>query len=257
VRLDRDRFIELVAQWADIGFDTAERATRATLETLGARIDRGEAQQIAAMLPPELAPFVATDGPAERFDVDEFLRRVAEREGGGNIDEIERHVRAVFDVLREVLEKEFDDLTAELPKDYEAVLPGAPARESASADLFLSRVSERTGLDPDDAERATEAVLETLAERIAGGEVRDLISRLPARFHEPLKRGDANTSGKAVRMSIDDFVGRVAGREQADPGEARDHVRAVMKTLRETIGQDEWTDLTDELPREYDPILAS
>jgi uncharacterized protein (DUF2267 family) len=253
--LQADRFIELVAQYADVGFDDAERATRATLETLGERIDRGEAQQIADRLPPEIAPWIATSGPAERFDVDEFLRRVADREGV-DIGEAERHVHAVFDVLRYVLEAEFDDVVAELPKDFASLLDRAPLREAPSAERFLQLVSERTRLDRDQAERATAAVLETLAERIAGGEVRDLISRLPARFHEPLKDGDADTGGKAVPMSLEAFIGRVAERESVDESQARDHARAVLATLREVVGDDEWTDVTVELPREYDPVLA-
>jgi uncharacterized protein (DUF2267 family) len=254
-RLQSDRFIELVAEYGRIGFDAAERATRATLETLGERIDRGEAQQIADRLPPEISPWIATSGPAERFDVDEFLRRVAERESV-DIEEAERHVHAVFDVLRYVIEDEFDDMVAELPKEFAPLLDGVPLREVPSAEVFLERVSERSGLDRDEAERATAAVLETLAERIAGGEVRDLISRLPARFHEPLKRGDASSRGKAVAMSLDEFVARVAEREGVDDSRARDHVRAVMTTLREVVGQDEWSDVTVELPREYDAVLA-
>jgi uncharacterized protein (DUF2267 family) len=254
-QLDRDRFIELTAQWADIGFDAAERAVRATLETLAERIDRGEAQQIAEQLPPEIAPWVATDGPAQGFDVDEFLRRVAERDGVG-VPEAERRVRAVFGVLRHVLEKEYNDLVAELPKDFAPLLGRPPVPEVVSADAFSRRVSEYTGLDRDEAERAADAVLETLAERIAGGEVRDLINRLPARFHEPLERGDELTGGKAIRMSLGEFVLRVADQEGVAYDDARDHVRAVLATLHQAVGDDEWTDLTVELPREYDAVLA-
>lgn len=253
--LDAHRFIELVAEYADIGFDDAERATRASLETLGERIDRGEAQQIADRLPPQIAPWIATSGPPEGFDVDEFLRRVAEREGV-DIEEAERHVHAVFDGLRYVVENEFDDVVAELPEDFAPLLDRVPLREIPSAERFVELVSERSELDRAQAERATTAVLETLAERIAGGEVRDLISRLPARFHEPLKEGDAHTGGKAVPISLEGFVARVAEREGVDELQARDHARAVLATLREVVGDDEWTDVTVELPREYDPVLA-
>jgi uncharacterized protein (DUF2267 family) len=254
-RLPADRFVELVGEYARIGFDDAERATRATLQTLGERIDRGEAQQIADRLPAEIAPWIATSGPAERFDVHAFLRKTAEREGVG-IEEAERHAHAVFDVLRYVAEDEFDDLMAELPKDFAPLLDRVPLREVPSAERFLERVSERTGLDRDEAERATAAVLETLAERIAGGEVRDLISRLPARFHEPLEEGDERSGGKAVPMSLEGFIARVAEREGVDEFRARDHARAVLATLHEQVGDDEWTDVTAELPREYDEVVG-
>jgi uncharacterized protein (DUF2267 family) len=59
MQLDRDRFMELVGEWAQIGFEAAEGATRATLETLGERLDRGEAQQIADLLPREYDPVLA------------------------------------------------------------------------------------------------------------------------------------------------------------------------------------------------------
>ena len=55
---------------------------------------------------------VATTSPAERFDVDEFLRRVAGREGV-EIATARRHAEAVLAALaRAVGDKEFADLTA-------------------------------------------------------------------------------------------------------------------------------------------------
>jgi uncharacterized protein (DUF2267 family) len=101
----------------------------------------------------------------------------------------------------------------------------------------------------------TQAVLETLAERIAGGEVKDLISRLPVALHEPLRRGSERSGGKATRMSLDEFV-TVAERTGHSLEQARDDVRAVMVTLREAVGDDEFFDVAVQLPREYDPVLA-
>jgi uncharacterized protein (DUF2267 family) len=98
----------------------------------------------------------------------------------------------------------------------------------------------------------TEAVLETLAERIAGGAVEDLIARLPLALPEPLKRGEVRSGGRATTMGAGEFVRRVAEREGADLYEARDHERAVMGTLREAIGSDDFVDVTVELPREYE-----
>ena len=78
-------------------------------------------------------------------------------------------------------------MAAQLPKDYAALLPRGPYVEIVPADRFLAQVAERTD-DLDGARRATDAVLETLAERIAGGEVRDLMARLPIELHGPLQR---------------------------------------------------------------------
>jgi uncharacterized protein (DUF2267 family) len=65
----------------------AERATRATLETLGERIPEGLADNIAAQLPHEIGEHLRRTivyggvGTGERFDSREFVRRVSERAG--------------------------------------------------------------------------------------------------------------------------------------------------------------------------------
>jgi uncharacterized protein (DUF2267 family) len=249
--LDHESFITLVAQRADLGWDAAERATRVVLETLGERIAQGEARDIADELPPELAPYVATTTDAEGFDVDEFVRRVAEREG---VDPgtAERHIRAVFTALGRALSPQaLRDLGSELSKDYAPLLPRGPYVEVLSTTTFVQRVADRAAVYPDDARRLTDAVLETLAERIAGGQAEDLADRLPLALHEPLHRGAQLNGGKATRMSLDDFLRRVAERAGVDLERARDATRAVLLTLREAVGDDEFFDTAVELPEAY------
>ena len=125
------------------------------------------------------------------------------------------------------------------------------------AEAFLARVAERAGLDAAGARRASDAVLETLAERIAPGETDDLISRLPVALHEPLKRGAARADGSARQMGLDEFLRRVADREGTPPLQARDHARAVLATLREAVADDEFFDVTVQLPDEYAVLLAA
>jgi uncharacterized protein (DUF2267 family) len=254
--MDYERFITLVEQQAGVGREAAVQATHATLQTLADRIAAGEARDLAEELPPELAPWIATATPAEPFDVDEFIRRVAEREGV-DPSTAEDHARAVFEVLRRALSpKELHDVIAELPSDYAPLLPRGRYVEAISAERFWRRVAERAPADEGRARRATDAVLETLAERIAGGEVDDLLERLPAPLHPPLKRGRDHTGGKATRMSLDEFVDRVAEREGVGVEEARDHVRAVFRTLRDAVG-DEFVDVRVQLPAEYEPLLRA
>jgi uncharacterized protein (DUF2267 family) len=67
------------------GIDTyhhAQQAVRATLTVLGQRLST-EASDLAAQLPPEFAQCLQGGGQAERFDVQEFYRRVAAEEGRG------------------------------------------------------------------------------------------------------------------------------------------------------------------------------
>jgi uncharacterized protein (DUF2267 family) len=111
-----DDFIRSVAQRADIAREDAERLTAATLQTLAERITGGEAEDLAAQLPQELKPHL-TGGreEAERFDVDTFVARVADR-AGTDPDQALAHAGAVFATLREaVTAGELDDIAAQLP----------------------------------------------------------------------------------------------------------------------------------------------
>jgi uncharacterized protein (DUF2267 family) len=254
--LTYEQFVTWVEQAARSGWEPAQRAIQATLQTLAERIDSGEARDIAGRLPQELAPLLATTTPAERFNVDEFLRRVAEREGV-DLPTAETHARAVLLAVQRFLsDDEYADLVSELPKDFAPLLPRGPDVEVISSSSFLQRVADRAGTDTKAARRAIDAVLETLAMRIAGGEVDDLRMRLPAEFHAPLERGKELSGGKATRMKLDDFVRRVAETEGISLDAAFEHVRAVLTTLQEAVG-DEFLDVTAQLPDEYMVALRS
>ncbi|MCW2951827.1 MAG: hypothetical protein JWQ48_997 [Conexibacter sp.] len=124
-----EEFVEGVAQRAGLvgERERARRATEATLETLGERISHGEVDDLAEQLPAELrSPLARGDelsgGAARPLSLDEFLLRVAEREGETPL-EVPTHARAVFATLREaVSEREFADIEAQLPNEYAALL---------------------------------------------------------------------------------------------------------------------------------------
>jgi uncharacterized protein (DUF2267 family) len=254
-----ERFITTIEQRAGISWDEAERAARATLQTLGERISSGQARQLAEDLPPQIRMWLAEAGEnAQDFDVAEFLRRVAAREGV-DPETAEEHAKAVFIALaRLVRGEEIANLAAQLPNEYKRLLweaarrrrdPGAP--EVVTIEIFLGRVARRAALGIPEAHRASEAVLETLAERIAGGEVDDLAEELPEELRAPLQRGKARSGGKAQRISLDEFIARIAEREGVGYEQALDHARAVFATLRETLTDKEFSDLLSELPRGY------
>jgi uncharacterized protein (DUF2267 family) len=237
--------------------ETAERAAQATLETLAERLSPGEARDLLNELPAELKPWIHPPGDRQAFDVDEFLRRVSERLGVG-LATAERLSRAVFYTLgRAVSPKEVADLAADLPADFEPLIAEAQGRFAPSvvSEDFFNRVAMGAGLDPSGARRAAEAVLETLAERLAGGDIDDLIGRLPVDLHGPLKRVRSEAP-QARRMSLDDFLHRIAEREGVSPGEAREHARAVLAALRETVPDEEVFDLSAQLPADFWPLLA-
>jgi uncharacterized protein (DUF2267 family) len=253
-----ERFMETVQRIGGLSRPDAERAARATLEVLAERLSKGQARDLAAELPPQLSPSLFTDGGPEPFHVDELLRRVSAREGV-DLDTARRHARAVFAGLgRIVRDEEIDDLAAELPSDFAPLVAEAQRRfvEVLPAEEFLRRVADRAGLRREEARAASEAVLETLAERISRGEVDDLIGELPVELHDPLRRGDELSNGAARPMSLEQFVGRVAEREGVTPAQAQAHARAVFATLREAVSQKEFLDVTAQLPRDYAALEA-
>ena len=96
----------------------AAQAVRATLNVLGQRLST-EAEDLAAQLPAELAEALPTDGSVERFGVQEFYERVADREGRGCTPEQARqHARAVTAALRAAVGPEYRDVLDQLPGDY-------------------------------------------------------------------------------------------------------------------------------------------
>ncbi|MEV5333341.1 DUF2267 domain-containing protein [Streptomyces werraensis] len=120
--MDSDEFIRLVSHRAHVPEEQASELTRATMLTLAQRITGGEARVLAGVLPSEIAPpLVPPEDVAEKFGVDEFVRRVSERAG---VDETvaRRGVAAVFMTLREAVPgTEFQDVMAQLPNAFQNI----------------------------------------------------------------------------------------------------------------------------------------
>jgi uncharacterized protein (DUF2267 family) len=133
--MDRDQFIELVRQRARVPAsrrldgapltdeEMAETLVRATLQVLAQRISGGQARDIARQLPPPLDEWLQPEHEkAEPFDLEVFVQRVADR-ALVDFDAARVGVRAVFRTLREaVTGAEFEDVLAQLPREYAALL---------------------------------------------------------------------------------------------------------------------------------------
>lgn len=120
--------VENVQQHAKFEDEEAARAAvQATLETLGEVLPGGAADDLAAQLPRDLGEDVrrqaGSDTSAGDVDLEEFCRRVAEREGGSASSEDAReHARAVMTTLRDALtDGKFTDLVTHLPQGYGAL----------------------------------------------------------------------------------------------------------------------------------------
>ncbi|WP_066375352.1 MULTISPECIES: DUF2267 domain-containing protein [unclassified Anabaena] len=111
--------------------EEAERATRATLETIKERISGDEAQDLASQLPQELGGCLrGREGqPDQDFNLQNFIVRVSEKE---DIEPTTTaiHVRAVFAVLQNAVKpEEFAKLHHHFSQDYEEMFGKSPSSE--------------------------------------------------------------------------------------------------------------------------------
>jgi uncharacterized protein (DUF2267 family) len=120
-------------------------------------------------------------------------------------------------------------------------------------DQFVDLVAQRANVPRDRAQALTDATLRTLAERITGGEARDLAAQLP----EELKPSLSGAAETAEAFSRKEFVRRVAERASLDEDAARDGARAVMVTLREAVTTGEWDDITSQLPEDFNELVGT
>jgi uncharacterized protein (DUF2267 family) len=262
--VDYESFIESVERDAHASREEAERAAQATLRTLAERLSGGEARHVAHELPSPAAQWLHDGRKAEHFGVDEFVHRVAEREGVSE-ERAKEHATAVFAALgRALAGKELHDMVDELPKDFhelveaalqargEALLPDEP---QVDADEFIRRVAARAGLDFDEAVLATTAVLEALGYRINRGEAEEIETFLPRELHPPIDLGETASGGSARGLTLEEFLERIADLEDVRREEARTHAHAVLVTLREALPEPEVHNLLAQLPDEYRPLL--
>ncbi|GCE49735.1 uncharacterized protein (DUF2267 family) [Thermosporothrix hazakensis] len=121
-------------------------------------------------------------------------------------------------------------------------------------DEFIGQVQHRGRMSSrGDAEAAVRATLQTLGERLAGGEAKDLASQLPSQMAEYVLSGLA---GMGERFNLDEFFLRVADREGVDLPKATFHAKAVMSVLQEAITKGELRDIRSQLPPEYSSLFA-
>jgi uncharacterized protein (DUF2267 family) len=124
-----DQFLADVRNFAELeNNEEAERAICATLETLRERLAGNEPSNLAAQLPPEIAPTLKETGAGNPSPWP-TPSLCAQREGVGH-DEAVRHARAEATVVQTaVTGGELDELRSQLGNAYEELFgqPGASA----------------------------------------------------------------------------------------------------------------------------------
>jgi putative intracellular protease/amidase/uncharacterized protein (DUF2267 family) len=117
---------------------------------------------------------------------------------------------------------------------------------------FAKDVAEATGTGGEEVERAIEATLVSLGERISYGEAEDLARHLPDSLARLILR-----PGPAQPIDAAEFFRRVAEREGTDPETAERHARAVVAAMARRVGRKEFHDMLSQLPKELRERLAA
>jgi uncharacterized protein (DUF2267 family) len=117
---------------------------------------------------------------------------------------------------------------------------------------FFRSVAQRAGLSREEAADLTRATLETLADRVSGGEARDLAAELPEPLAQPLRSGDE----AAKRFDLEEFVRRVSERTGLTAPETTSGIRAVLVTLREVTPSDEFTEVMAQLSKDFRTLIG-
>ncbi len=103
----------------------AVAAIRATLMTLTERLFGQEVEDLASQLPTEIAWYMRQVEEKEKFGLNEFFKRVTEREGV-DYPEAVYHARVVMEVVGEAVSKgEIDDIRAQLPPEFSKLFEGS------------------------------------------------------------------------------------------------------------------------------------
>jgi uncharacterized protein (DUF2267 family) len=278
--VEYDEFIDRVAERAGVSRKHAEALTHATLKVLADRISGGQALDLAAMLPDELARHLRKPHQKQpkKYGFDEFVGKVRDRADVPR-KEVRAGIRAVMLTLREVAgEKEFRDALAQLPDEFEQLLQeegrpeaasaggetadatapggqqaGGPAPGAAQDDDLVQRTAQRTGSSAQEAADLTQATLEVLGDRIGGQQAHDLAQRLPDASGQWL---DEPPETPAQAYGADDFVSRVRDIvTEVDDDDIAPGIRAVMIALRDAVGEAELEIALQPLSDDYDVLV--
>jgi uncharacterized protein (DUF2267 family) len=114
-------------------------------------------------------------------------------------------------------------------------------------------IAVRSGLSIEQAHAVTHAAIETLADRLSGGEALDLMRHLPS----PLRPAPRPKHKPADGFGLDEFIRRVSTQTGLPLEQAEAGIRAVLGTLRELLPAEEFEDVAAQLPREIGELALS
>ena len=118
--------------------------------------------------------------------------------------------------------------------------------------LFIQKVQEYTGLaNQEDAAKVTQAVLETMSERLSRTHREHLAAQLPGELKSYLPRRQ-----HMVYLLLEEFYERVGNRADVSYQNAVKYATAVARVLREAIAPGELGDILSGFPEEYNELFG-
>jgi len=122
-------------------------------------------------------------------------------------------------------------------------------------DEFIKHVQSVAWLSSrKEAERATQATLETIRERIVGDEASQLAAQLPKEFGQYL-RGREGENGDI--FGLKEFIERVSQKEGVEPTVAATHAKAVFIVLASAVTPGEFADVRANFSEDYNDLFPT
>ena len=120
---------------------------------------------------------------------------------------------------------------------------------------FIKHVQEEAQIEsPEAAQRATQATLETIKERIVGNEASQLAAQLPKEIGQYLHGREGEDGGY---FKVDEFYQRVSQKEGEELSVAANHAKAVFTVLQQAVTPGEFADVRANFSADYDELLGA
>lgn len=105
-----------------------------------------------------------------------------------------------------------------------------------------------------EAELATLATIETIAERIGSHEAKELVAQLPDELRNYLKTGEEES---AKSFNLQEFIARTSQKENIDPVTAVNHVRAVFAVLQNAVPPEIFKAFHTHFSHDYEELFTT
>lgn len=125
----------------------------------------------------------------------------------------------------------------------------------------VQALSQLSGRGP--AERATQAVLTTLAERLPSGLADHVAAQLPPELAASMRQvtntpaGESSSPAAGERFDLATFAGRIAGRAETDDDSAVREAAAVMEVLDAALAPELMDHVAGALPTDIRELLPA